>query len=366
MKNSFSILLFFLLSNPLLSNNDQVNQSASLRINVVHAYKRKVIPSAIKISISLIYNNSQTFEINESAEGVFEKRLSPGSYRIKITGSKWNDVAYSNICLKPNEDLELTFKLWPDNSLFGKDVGGAINGRLLSPLGKPLEDIDIGIFTFERGPFGIGGYRLTHLFEDYVIDNLGGGYFRVWLPCPKMWGKDARFYLEAKSPGLAVQNIGNFVLRDGDMIDLGEVELLQKESILSGQVIDEDNGLPLQEVLIYTKCANMFGDGFCETDENGFYTITNLPPGTHSLRTDRWTKRTEYPYETDIFIGPGEQKNLQPIELQKINNDCSIGWIQLSDALLWPFSMLFILHPDGILIIPFYLNISRYIQHGRV
>ena len=361
MKNSLLILPFLLLITPTLANEVQDDGWASLRIYVTNNY---IIPDGIKISISQNHNHSDSIEMKEIEKGTFFAKLSPGSYRINISGADWNDITYTIIGLKPNEVVELTFGLIPDQGCLEGVIGGAINGRLLGPQGDPLEDLDIGILTFQR-LLGIGCREMTHLFDDYYIDDLGSGYFRIWLPWPEKWNKRSQFYLEASAPGFAVQKICNFTLRSGDIIDLGEVKLLRRESSISGTVINEETGLPLgREVWINAKCDDMYGEGF-DITTNGFYKINNLPPGIYSIQFDTYGKKPKFHYETDIWLEPCEHKALNPIILQKKQDDSLVEWTKLSNALFLPFSVLFI-SPDGILMLPIYLNTCGYEWLGIV
>jgi hypothetical protein len=291
--------------------------SASLQITVRSA-DDKTSPHA-RIEMSENRDGSKPFEMRETSAGVFHCNPSPGLYRIRIAAHGWRDATLDAIRVTPRESLKLVVPLYPE-SWHGSCRGSVISGRVLDAKGSPLEGAECCVSTRSSHPLALLGFKdmkdvYISLSSDCYADFIGAGYFRIWLPFSH------RCFVEMKAPGLAIQYLGEFTLKDGDKIGVGDLVLSQKESVISGQIVSAADRKPLEGIPVSAEGGNV--KGYClraDTDREGRFAIHNLPAGNYTLSIYCWCKDPEFKSReiSKISISPEENKVLPPIEIKRL------------------------------------------------
>ena len=141
-----------------------------------------------------------------------------------------------------------------------------LTGQVSVPEGFSAESIHID--AWEQIPYGYGGWAQTDADGNYII------------PVPPFF--DSRWNVSAHPWGtnLSVQQAGNFDLWAQTNWDFN----LGPEATISGRVTLD--GQPVAYVQVDAQ-GNWIGNGD-QTDADGYFTITNLPPGDFRLGLNGW------------------------------------------------------------------------------
>lgn len=190
---------------------------------------------------------------------------------------------------------------------------GRITGRLLGPDGSGVND-DISVRIIPRDHI----YDFDPLTDDYrsirrarlrAISfrrpvNHGDGRFTL----PDLAPGD--YDLRITIPGFAIKRIEGAEVVAGRKTDIGE-RRLDREGIISGRVIDAEDGSPLTAALV-----RLYFPGYYRVDFDGTFEITGIPAGVYTLSVKaRGWEAKEIP---GIRIVPGERKELAAVELMPL------------------------------------------------
>ncbi len=155
-------------------------------------------------------------------------------------------------------------------------VFGIITGKVVDEQGKAVADAEVSAVSYDdltrEGRFGKDTSRLDGSFQ---VDEL-----------PVASG----YYVAAKSEGFISEELGPLGLTDEGLHDL--VLTLRPTGSISGQVVDENSGKPVgePEFVVDTRYVsrgrNIIGGRSGKLDEDGNFTIANLPPGPYGLFVD--------------------------------------------------------------------------------
>ena len=280
---------------------------ATLQIRVHMLYREPIPDTTVTITPLSISKGEQrliqcaTTVDDEANQATCEIDLSPGIYIVEISAAGQKSVLLDRVELVSDQILKLNIQLLSDKPIF--------RGRIIDTDGKPVDDFKINVFvkTDSSGFWVKSGY--LHIIFDYGTNNIGSGYFQVWLPI------QGEYYLEVISSGYAIKSLGTIQVTSD--VDLGTIQMQQKEAIISGRIINEE-GNPVTGMGVCAENPNAKSFLSGDIDENGNYQIRNLIPGKYSLEifhcgSDIYRATTI----SSVSVSSGEKIKLDPIILKR-------------------------------------------------
>lgn len=183
--------------------------------------------------------------------------------------------------------------------------GGAVTGRILSPDGKPGEEVRAKASRRDNNPAD---------FTDYAIlstrsRDLTNGVFRVESLRPGTYD----LYIHAR--GLAQKTIGDLEIKPAETLDLGEVRLALGGTVTGGMV-KKGTGIPLSNGMVRVKGLKIPG---AFSRAGGVFTIENIPAGSYTLLFDaRGYRARKLP---DVSIIAGQKRELPPVEMEEMTSE---------------------------------------------
>ncbi|MCB8983600.1 MAG: carboxypeptidase regulatory-like domain-containing protein [Ardenticatenaceae bacterium] len=189
--------------------------------------------------------------------------------------------------------LDAAHLLYP-NLDFTLSVGGRITGRVTNENGDPLVDVTVNANNYD--PDWPTGYAHTDTSGYYTITGLIEGDHRVAVYNPPD-GYAFQFYPDtvrqddaarvAVTTGNITPNI-DFVLHPG--------------GIITGQVVDQNSGLPIANTKVDVHADN-WGWGTC-TDDNGYYVHRAMPYGDYRVSSGGdwdWCQQQQNEYGQEYY-----------------------------------------------------------------
>jgi hypothetical protein len=237
--------------------------------------------------------------------------LDPGSYWVRANFSGYIDV-YAEVTVTSEEIAEVNLELLPVDSIV--DLGG-ISGRVVTQAGLPLEGATVNLYS----PVDDDTPVMTEVVGadgEFEFSDLESGEFK----------------LEISADGFDNRSI-YLMLNTGDMVDLGNIELLSDMAVgyITGILESSDNE-SIVGVTVEVRASGsdtVLADG--ETNSDGVFLLTGLDDGDYNL----------------TFILDGDIIGYAEVEVEDFVGDTGRIVIDLSDVKeqgvmeqLWPWILL--------------------------
>ena len=150
---------------------------------------------------------------------------------------------------------------------------GDLSGRVVDPDGKPIEGARVALSFHEKGGSAMGGDRQK------ATTDAEGRYVLRSIPREGPRGEPVRIAVVVTKDGYAGVDSSPFPFRPGDgSPQVADDVRLEKGVSLRGVVVDPD-GRPAIGVWVSPDNSYALRGQFTRTDENGRFTVRNLPKG---------------------------------------------------------------------------------------
>jgi hypothetical protein len=260
-------------------------------------------------------NEHVTSGSSNSSDGTYAViNLDPGRYYLRTVNwqapnyvNEWWSLASISIDCNDAQAIDVVADDWGDYRDFQLDLGGSVSGILTTAVGDPIPGIHVNVFS-DCGGFFLGFSEPTEADGNYAVyglpaeevyvhacGNCGGAPF-----VPEWWdgagGSGSYDCGEALPAVISVnQNTSNidFALDEGGTI--------------TGHIYEQDGQTPVEGACVdvsYTAPDWDHLTGWCCTNQDGLYTISNLPAGIYYLYTQANCQGNN-PYLVDEWYADG-------------------------------------------------------------
>lgn len=254
--------------------------------------------------------------------------LPAGSYRVQVSAQGYIDEYYDNAVSYGDATLVvLTTGQHRSGIDVALDEGAHIRGTVRNAGAQPLSGIEV--FASATGGSD-GGYGFTALDGTYDISGLAAGEYIVEAfgePYAREYYDNVYAFDDATAIVLADSGEANGI---DFSLDLG--------ATITGTVYAEDGTTPLADAFVDAS-STAGGSGFAQSDANGVYTITMLPPGTYhasasapDYATEYYNNRVSAPTADDIVVASGGMASGIDFSLHMLDPDMATDSLGLGYA----------------------------------
>jgi len=229
--------------------------------------------------------------------------LPTGSYFVRAepsqSGLKHMDEYYDGVYNREDATpVSVTAPGDTPNIDFSLELGGTISGRVIdSTTLEPVSGTWISVYDYQTGHHY--GWATTDADGYYTISGLPTGEYRVQVRAD---GYIDGWYQDTTNYGLATP-VPVTAPGDTPNIDFS----LEVGGSISGQVIDSTTGQPISDAWVYASDYHTgLGYGGASTNDQGYYTINDLPVGEYRVQAEasgharEWYQDTYDPSEATI------------------------------------------------------------------
>ena len=241
--------------------------------------------------------SGHTYQVSSGSYPYLISDLPAGDYYVRIYSSSIpNIIVYYNNTL--SIDTATLVHVTPGQETSNIDfdfdlVLGSISGRVVADAnGQPIDNLHVYASDYATNAWVAATY--TDDDGTYIISGLPEGSYQV-RAVPSNNGKPYadEYYNDTYNYNMT-QEVKVGFNQDVTGIDFS----LATEVTISGRVVADADGQPIANVHmnVMEDYANWWGPG-TNTDSNGYYTISNLPPGTYNVYASPGNSKLPYANE---------------------------------------------------------------------